>query len=89
MRILSSIAAAALCTQLSGCFAFFWIPGSVVQKASDLVTGARGENCVRSDIKVGDRITLTSGESVVVKSLSGTSGRCTDPHFPIRAEVQS
>ncbi len=80
------IATVALCTQLSGCF-FIWIPGSLIQKASDGITGARGEHCVGRAAVVGERINFGAAIGTV-KSLSGESVRCTNPAHPIRAEVE-
>lgn len=71
---------------LQGCF-FFVIPGSVTSKISDAVTGAKGANCVGAGAKVGDRIRLPDGSVLTIKSLSGTSDRCTAPQYPIRAEL--
>jgi hypothetical protein len=77
---------ASACAALTGCF-FFVIPGSVTSSVSDAVTGAHGSNCVATTVKVGDRGRLPDGSIGVVKSLSGTSSRCTDPERPIRAEI--
>jgi hypothetical protein len=74
-------------TQLGGCF-FFMIPGGLVQKASDGITGAEGEHCVSSTAKVGDFIGMPYGGRGEIKSLSGTSVRCTDPQRPIRARIE-
>jgi len=71
---------------LQGCF-FFVIPGSVTAKISDAVTGAKGANCVAVTVKVGDRVRMADGSIGMVKSLSGTSSRCTDAERPIRAEI--
>ena len=75
------------CAALQGCFFFFLIPGSVTSKISDAVTGAKGANCVATTVKVGDRVRMPDGSVGVVKSLSGTSNRCTDLERPIRAEI--
>ena len=72
---------------LQGCF-FVFIPGSLIQKTSDAMTGAEGDHCVREGTRVGDTITLTNGTSGVVRSLSGTSVRCRQTEFPIRARVE-
>ena len=72
--------------QLSGCWMVF-IPGSLVQKATDAVTGAEGEHCVRADIKPGESIRLTSGGTGTVVSVSGKSMKCTAAVYPIRALV--
>lgn len=86
-KALTTIAALAACTQLSGCF-FVFIPGSVVGKISDGITGAEGEHCVGREAVVGSRIrNPATGEIMVVKSLSGTSMRCTDSRYPIRAAM--
>lgn len=73
-------------TQLGGCW-FVFIPGSLIQRVSDGLTGAEGEHCVSRAVKVGDRISLPDGKAGEVKSLSGTSVRCTDPNLPIRAAI--
>ncbi len=71
---------------LSGCW-FVFIPGSVVGAVSDSMTGAKGDNCVSANVKVGDRIRLPGGGRARVKSLSGTSIRCTSPELPIHAPL--
>lgn len=76
-----------LCTQLAGCF-FVFIPGSLIAKASDGITGAEGDHCVASTAKVGDRIGLPNGAVGEIKSLSGTSMRCKDEARPIRARIE-
>lgn len=86
MRIIRTAIVAAACAQLSGCW-FVFIPGSLVQKASDAITGAEGEHCVTREAKVGDVIRLADGRTGTVKSLSGTSVRCGDPNMPIRAAL--
>ena len=75
----------ALTLPLQGCWFFFYIPGSVVNSVSDAVTGAEGSNCVGENAKVGDKIRLPNGSVGTIKSLSGTSVRCTEPGLPIRA----
>ncbi len=77
--------ACALCG-LSGCW-FVFIPGSVVGAVTDTLTGASGDHCVAESAKVGGRISLSGGRTATVKSLSGTSSRCTNPLLPIRAEL--
>ena len=76
----------AVTAQISGCF-FVFIPGSLIQKVSDGVTGAEGEHCVSRLAKVGDRISLPGGRAATVQSLSGTSVRCTNETMPIRAAL--
>lgn len=86
-RWLNRIAVILLLTlQLGGCW-FVFIPGSLIQKASDGVTGAEGDHCVGRVAKVGDRIKLSNGTLGVVQSLSGTSVRCTNETMPIRASL--
>jgi hypothetical protein len=75
------------CPTLSGCFFFFVIPGSVTSSISDAITGAHGSHCVATTVKVGDRVRMADGSIGMVKSLSGTSSRCTDAERPIRAEI--
>lgn len=86
MRVRTILAALAA-TQLSGCF-FVFIPGSLIQKASDSITGAEGDHCVHSGAKVGDKLTAPDGRVGEVKSLSGTSVRCGDANKPIRARIE-
>lgn len=69
-------------------FFFFFIPGSVIGKVSDALTGAQGNQCVKSTTKVGDVLGSSTGNTATVLSLSGTSSRCVRPEFPIRAAVQ-
>jgi hypothetical protein len=69
---------------LQGCW-FIFIPGSVISAASDAVTGSEGKHCVGERAKVGDTIRLGDGQPMTVKSVSGTSSRCTNPQHPIRA----
>ncbi|MEI7430577.1 MAG: hypothetical protein WCL27_08980 [Betaproteobacteria bacterium] len=66
---------------------FFVLPGSVTSKISDAITGSEGENCVSDRATVGDRISV-NGKFMVVKSLSGTSSRCTNVDYPIRALLE-
>ena len=80
MRLLKLAAALALCAQLSGCW-FIFIPGSLIAKASDAVTGDRGEHCGPEGVKIGDRF-----GSQTVKSVSGKSSRCPDRN-PVRIEL--
>lgn len=68
---------------------FFFLPGSVTGAVSDAVTGSEGENCVGPNAKVGDNIRLPNGDIKSIKSLSGTSVRCTNPTLPIRALLVS
>lgn len=85
-RLITLAAAVALTTQLSGCW-FVFIPGALMSRAADAVTGATGEHCVGEAAKVGGRIALPGGGTATIKSLSGTSSRCTDPRWPIRAAL--
>lgn len=63
---------------------FVWIPTG---KIADALSGAEGENCVSASAKVGDKTTLPNGAAGEIKSLSGTSSRCTNPDLPIRALI--
>jgi hypothetical protein len=67
---------------------FFFLPGSVTSAIGDAITGSEGEHCVGENAKVGDNISLSSGGVATIKSLSGTSTRCTNPERPIRAKVE-
>jgi hypothetical protein len=60
---------------------FFFLPSSVTDK----ITGSEGDHCVASTASVGDRIVAPGGSVGTIKSLSGTSMRCTDSQRPIRA----
>lgn len=83
MNLYKNAAVPMLALSLQGCFVF--IPGNVVGAVSDGLTGAEGQHCVAAHAKVGDSINLPGGGRGVVKSLSGTSMRCTQPEMPIRA----
>jgi hypothetical protein len=83
MRVRSIFALLLTCVSLQGCLVF--IPGSVTGAVSDTLTGSEGSNCVGAQARVGDTIRLPGGGRGVVKSLSGTSIRCTQPEYPIRA----
>lgn len=81
------LAVALLLAQSSSANAFFFIfiPGSAIDALGDALTGATGDNCVRGNTSVGDRIRLTDGSIHEVLKLSGTSTRCQTSEFPIRA----
>ncbi len=64
---------------------FFFIPGKLIDSAADALTGSEGQHCVAIGAKVGDKIRLPGGGQATVKSLSGTSMRCSNPQIPIRA----
>jgi hypothetical protein len=64
---------------------FFFIPGKLISDIADAATGSEGEHCVSESAKVGDRISLPGGGFLRIKSLSGTSIRCSNPKFPVRA----
>lgn len=74
----------ALTLSLQGCW-FVFIPGGVISAVSDSITGAEGSHCVGANAKVGDTQRLPGGSIGTIKSLSGTSVRCTNPELPIRA----
>lgn len=67
---------------------FFFIPGSVLGRIGDTVSGATGEHCVSAKAKEGDVMTSPAGNTAVIKKLSGTSSRCANPDLPIRAEME-
>lgn len=71
---------------LSGCF-FVFIPGALIQKVSDGITGAEGEHCIGRNAKVGDLLKSDDGKIFKVLSVSGTSTRCNNPERPIRAAL--
>lgn len=64
-------------------FFFFFIPGGLTDK----LTGAEGENCVTENAKVGETISVQNRGPGVIRSLSGTSMRCLDKRYPIRALI--
>ena len=84
MNLLRVTVCVALTASLQGCW-FVFIPGSVIDKVSDTFSGAEGSNCVGQSAKVGDKIRSPNGDVGTIKSLSGTSVRCKEPQFPIRA----
>ena len=69
-------------------FFFIFIPGSVVRKITDSLTGSEGDNCVSDHAKVGDILTSPTGNTAVIKSLSGTSSICKSDAHPIRALLE-
>lgn len=77
-----ALVAVILCSQLSGCF-FVFIPGALIDKMS----GSEGEHCVGAASKVGDRISIPGSGVGTIESVSGSSMRCTDARFPIRAKI--
>jgi hypothetical protein len=85
--MLRKAAVIGLCLTLNGCW-FVYVPGSLVGSISDSFTGAEGSHCVGASAKVGDRIRLPGGGHGTVVSLSGTSARCTQDAYPIRAMLQ-
>jgi hypothetical protein len=86
MRVIRIAAMAAVAASLSGCWAVF-IPGSVTGAVSDSITGAEGEHCVGESQRIGDKIRLNDGRVGTVVSTSGTSVRCRDSRYPIRAKL--
>lgn len=64
---------------------FIFIPGKLIDAVADSITGAEGEHCVTAGASVGDKIRLPGGGVATVKSVSGTSIRCSNPALPIRA----
>lgn len=73
-----------LALSLQGCW-FVFIPGSLIESTSDAMTGAEGKNCVGDSAKVGDKVLIPGQTPATIKSLSGTSIRCKDPRYPVRA----
>ncbi len=74
----------AMALSLQGCWLVF-IPGSMIDAASDAITGAEGSSCVGAAAKVGDKVQIPAQKLGTIKSLSGTSIRCKQPEYPIRA----
>jgi len=84
MKLRNIVLLAVFTFSLQGCW-FIYIPGSVTGTISDSITGAEGSNCVSANAKVGDTVRMPGGGRGTIKSLSGTSVRCTNPELPIRA----
>ncbi len=84
MKLSKLILLFVLTLPVQACF-FIYIPGSVISGVSDALTGAEGTHCVGANAKVGDKVRLPGGGVGTIKSLSGTSVRCTNPDIPIRA----
>ena len=63
---------------------FFWLPVGAI---ADAMSGGEGTNCVAESVKVGDPVNF-NGQRMKVKSLSGTSSRCSDSSKPIRALLE-
>lgn len=81
--------AVALALPLSGCF-FFYIPGSLMQSASDSISGNVGNLCVSPGTKVGGQIKMPPDDHIgTVMKLEGSSSGCTNPARPIRAVVEA
>lgn len=88
LKRLALVALLSGCTQLSACF-FIFIPGSLIAKAEDAITGTAGQNCTTSDAKVGEERTMEGGQRVRIVVIEGAwPSRCPDPRFPIRAKVE-
>lgn len=86
MKLFRVLLLASMALTLQGCWIIF-IPGSVVGAVSDAITGSEGDNCVGQSAKVGQIVKFADGGFGTIKSLSGTSSRCTDPIKPIRALI--
>jgi hypothetical protein len=86
-RLWISAAGLFFCIFAGGANAWFFVflPGKVIESVGDAITGSEGANCVSAGAKVGDSITVPGGSAATVKSLSGTSVRCTNPELPVRA----
>ncbi|HJW55882.1 MAG TPA: hypothetical protein VJ577_11460 [Burkholderiaceae bacterium] len=85
MKLRNIIIGAAVAASLQGCLVF--IPGKVIDSVTDGITGAEGSHCVSESAKIGDRVRMPYNGVGVIKSLSGTSIRCTSPDMPIRAMI--
>ena len=70
---------------LQGCF-FLYVPGSLIDKVADGLSGAEGNMCVSESAYVGGRV-RNDRLSGTVEKLEGKSRRCSDP-TPIRAVVR-
>lgn len=69
---------------LGGCF-FIYLPPSATSAIADSFTGNTGQHCVGEAAQIGSQIKAPDGRVGTVTKLEGTSGRCTDPRYPIRA----
>lgn len=67
---------------------FLYVPAEVSGSISDAITGGKGDFCVGENVRVGDTFRLSDGSLGKVISLSGTSLRCNNQDFPIRAEIE-
>jgi len=85
MNRLIKITIASLFLVANTAHAWIIIPTGAI---SDLITGAEGNNCVTNAAKVGDKMPFGNGKVGEIKSLSGTSTRCTNGSQPIRALIQ-
>ena len=85
MKLKTAALSIAAILSLQGCLVF--IPGQLIDRVSDGITGAVGEHCVSATAKVGDRVRMPYNGVGVVKELSGTSIKCTNPELPIRALI--
>ncbi|MDO9313370.1 MAG: hypothetical protein Q7T97_02355 [Burkholderiaceae bacterium] len=75
-----------LCSMLQGCF-FFYIPGELKTTVQDTITGDKGAHCVATNAALGDSIRVPGGRMGTVVGLYGTSYRCTEKLYPIRADL--
>lgn len=87
------VAAAALAAALAfppcaHAWFFFFIPTSALRGASDAVTGAKGDICVKEGTQAGQTLNSPNGNTAKVISVSGTSTICRTPGLPIRAELE-
>lgn len=73
------IALIAVCLQLQGCFFFFIVP--------DTLPPLTKAYCVKATAMPGEQIQLTDLRYATILSISGTSERCQDPRFPLRAKL--
>lgn len=87
MSAARAVAVALLAVPLQGCL-FFWIPGGLIDAASDGISGDFGNLCIPSSLQTGDKIKMPNGQTGTVTRISGTSSRCTFAELPIRADVK-
>ena len=67
---------------------FFFIPGPVIDAIGDAISGAEGENCVPATARVGDKMLMPGGKVGEIRSISGSTYRCSNPDLPLRARVE-
>ena len=60
------VAVVLLLVPLQGCFWFAVIPGSLIDAASDKISGDFGNLCIPSSLQTGDKIKMPNGQTGTV-----------------------